>query len=388
LKEFFVDLHIHIGRTASGKPVKITGSRSLTLHSILQYANSQKGLDMIGVIDCHVPEVLLEIEQLVKQGEMKELAEGGLRFQKTTLILGSEIEVYDASCHGPIHVLAYFPTIEKMKIFSQWMSKHVKNISLSTQRMYVEGRILQQHVHEYGGLFIPAHIFTPFKSLYGKGVQRSLTEVFDAGLIDGIELGLSSDTNMVKHIKELYPYPFLTNSDAHSLGKMGREYGKFLMEDANFNELQKVLRHEDGRSIGVNYGLNPLLGKYYQSVCSNCSAGVNLEKAVCSACGSSDFIKGVSTRIKELSDEDVTPVVRPPYTHQVPLDFLPGLGPKTMKRLLQVFGTEMNILHHVTKEQLVEVVPEKLAELIHKARIGQLNIAHGGGGQYGKVLGD
>lgn len=388
MRDFYVDLHIHIGRTISGKPVKITGSKTLTLPAILQYASSQKGLDMVGVIDCHVPEVIIEIEQLIEQGIMQELAEGGLRFQHTTLILGSEIEVYDANCHGPIHVLAYFPTVEKMKAFSRWMSQHVKNILLSTQRIYVQGRILQQIVHEYGGLFIPAHVFTPFKSLYGKGVQRSLTEVFDAALIDGIELGLSSDTRMVERIKELYPYPFLTNSDAHSLRKMGREYGKFLMEEANFYELQKVLRNEDGRLIRANYGLNPLLGKYYQSVCANCGEQVKKEMLECSACGSNHFIKGVSTRIEELSDADARPVLRPPYIHQVPLDFIPGLGPKTFERLLQAFGTEMNILHHVTKEQLLDVVPEKLADLINKARNGQLNIAHGGGGQYGKVLGE
>ncbi|MNH27255.1 hypothetical protein D3C79_873580 [compost metagenome] len=142
--------------------------------------------------------------------------------------------------------------------------------------------------------------------------------------------------------------------------------------------------------MGVRFvqSLNPLLGKYYQSVCFNCGAQVNIKMTVCSECGSSDFIKGVSTRIKELSNVDVTPVIRPPYIHQVPLDFIPGLGPKTMKRLLQVFGTEMNILHHVTKEQLLEVVPEKLVEFIHKARSGQLIIVHGGGGKYGKVLGE
>ena len=98
VKDFYVDLHIHIGRTASGRPVKITGSKTLTLHNILQYASSQKGLDMIGVIDCHSPEVIEEIEGLLEREEMVELAEGGLRFQETTLLLGSEIEVYDSHC--------------------------------------------------------------------------------------------------------------------------------------------------------------------------------------------------------------------------------------------------------------------------------------------------
>lgn len=386
MKNFYADLHIHIGRTASGKPVKITGSKTLTLHAILQCASSQKGLDMIGVIDCHSPEVLGEIEELLGREEMVELAEGGLRFRDTTLLLGSEIEVYDSYCQGPIHVLVYFPTVEKIKAFSHWMSQHVKNITLSSQRIYVEGRALQKKVYEFDGLFVPAHVFTPFKSLYGKGVRRSLTEVFDPNYIDAIELGLSSDTQMVCNIKELQPYPFLTNSDAHSLGKIAREYQKLTLKDANFAELKKALRNKDGRAIAANYGLNPLLGKYYQTVCANCGEQVTDVMIVCPTCESHMIIKGVSTRIQELSDSNISFVSRPPYIHQVPLDFIPGLGPKTFERLLQAFGTEMNILHHVTKEQLLEVVPEKLAHLIDQARNGELSITHGGGGKYGKVL--
>src|SRR5690606_22141317 len=101
MMEFYADLHIHIGRTASGKPVKITGSKTLTLANILHVASSQKGLDIIGVVDCHAPEIIYEIEQLIKQGELIELQEGGLRYNDTTLILGSEIEIYDENCQGP-----------------------------------------------------------------------------------------------------------------------------------------------------------------------------------------------------------------------------------------------------------------------------------------------
>ena len=386
MKDFYVDLHIHIGRTASGKPVKITGSKTLTLQAILQYASNQKGLDMIGVIDCHSPEILMEIEDLLNRGDMIELAEGGLRFQKITLLLGSEIEVYDSSCNGPIHVLAYFPTIEKMRAFSQWMSNYVKNITLSSQRIYVGGRELQYKVNELDGLFVPAHVFTPFKSLYGKGVKRSLTEVFDPNYIDAIELGLSSDTQMVRNIKELQLYPFLTNSDAHSLAKTAREYQKCTLKDANFNELKLALLQQDGRRIRANYGLNPLLGKYYQTVCINCGYQITSKLKTCPHCGSESFINGVSSRIQELSDQDVAIVSRPPYIHQVPLDFIPGLGPKTFEQLLHHFATEMNILHKVTKEELLNVVPEKLAHLIDQARNGELSIVRGGGGKYGKVV--
>ena len=386
MKVIYADLHIHIGRTESGKFVKITGSKTLTLRNVLQFASSRKGLDMIGIIDCHSPEVLQEIGDLINLGKLMELPDGGLRFRQTTLLLGSEIEVYDQQCLGPIHVLTYFPTLEKMQDFSNWMSHHVKNINLSTQRIYITGRELQKKVREFEGLFIPAHVFTPFKSLYGKGVKESLEEVFDPNYIDAIELGLSSDTNMVSKIQEIKTYSFLTNSDAHSLPKIAREYQVFTLQDATFKEFKKALHNEDGRSIKANYGLNPLLGKYYQTVCANCFNQIDSSLTVCPHCKSEMFIKGVSLRIKELSNDDAQKIDRPPYIHQVPLEFIPGLGPKTLERLIHKFGTEMNVLHHVTEEQLETVVSSKLARLIGKARRGELKISHGGGGRYGKVI--
>ncbi len=384
-QDYYTDLHIHIGRTMSGRAVKITGSKTLTLSRILEMASAKKGLDIIGIIDCHSPEVLAEMEMMIKRGELEELSEGGLRFQETTLIPGSEIEIYDSNCHGPIHVLAYFPTIVVMEDFSNWMRGFMKNIHLSSQRIYCDGQALQQKVRELGGLFIPAHVFTPFKSLFGRGVHQSLTEVFDPQLIDAIELGLSSDTNMVKNIREIQRYTFVTNSDAHSLGKIAREYQKLRLKAANFTELKMALHEQDGRGVIANYGLNPLLGKYHQTVCAKCGKQLNDGDTICRSCGSSQIVKGVATRIMELSDLNSAERERPPYIHQVPLDFIPGLGPKMMERLLQAFGTEMTILHRITTEQLAEIVPLKIAKMIDLARTGQLNIAVGGGGVYGKV---
>jgi len=385
LQDFYADLHIHIGRTLSGRAVKITGSKTLTLARILETASARKGLDIIGIIDCHSPEVMDEMAEMIEQGELKELEHGGLRFQETTLIPGSEIEIYDHHCHGPIHVLAYFPTLLLMREFSNWMSNHMKNIHLSSQRIYCDGRTLQQKVHELGGLFIPAHVFTPFKSLFGKGVHRSLTEVFDPQLIDAIELGLSSDTNMVSNIKELQAYTFVSNSDAHSLGKIAREYQKLRLLNANFTELKMALHEQEDRAVIANYGLNPLLGKYHQTVCAKCGEQLSNSATICTNCESTQIIKGVATRIKELSEQVTDKRARPPYIHQVPLDFIPGLGPKMMERLVQAFGTEMNILHRVTLEQLEQIVPPKIAKMIDLARTGQLAIEVGGGGIYGKV---
>lgn len=384
MNHYFVDLHIHIGRTESGRAVKITGSKDLTLKNILKTASSQKGLDLIGIIDCHSPEVICEMEQLIEEEKMVELPEGGLRFEKTTLIPGTEIEIYDNHCQGPIHVLAYFPTLETMKKFSDWMKPQLKNIHLSSQRIYCDGKTFQRKVRELQGIFIPAHVFTPFKSLYGKGVKKSLAEVFEPELIDAIELGLSSDTNMVKGISELNKYTFVTNSDAHSLGKLAREYQKMQLKEANFKELHLALQEKEGRKILANYGLNPLLGKYHSTACAHCGEP-NVKEAECPNCGSHQFIKGVSIRIEELSDKKEITRKRPPYIHQVPLDFVPGVGPKTIQRLIQHFGTEMAVLHEVTLQQLEKVVSKKIAETIDLARKGKLNIQVGGGGVYGKI---
>lgn len=384
LQEFYVDLHIHIGRTWKGKPVKITGSKTLTLENILHTATAKKGLDMIGIIDCHSPEVLDEMSALIESNRLVELQRGGgLRYKETTLIPGVEIEVNDENCLGPIHVLAFFRSFQAMKEFSKWMQHYVTNINLSTQRISCDAKTVQNRVHALGGIFIPAHVFTPFKSAYGKGVKKSLSEIFDMDQIDAIELGLSSDTNMANGISELANYTFVTNSDAHSLGKMAREYQKVCMAEPTFEEFQKALKEQDGREIVANYGLNPLLGKYHKTACANC--GLQTTTVPCPQCGGQHLVKGVATRIKELTDTDQLLRVRPPYIHQVPLDFIPGIGNKTIEKLLKSFGTEMAILHEVDESEIEKVVPTKVAQLIDKARRGQLALLGGGGGTFGKV---
>lgn len=383
MKKYFVDLHIHIGRTKTGKPVKITASKTLTLTNILHAAKLPKGLDMIGIIDCHSPEVIAEIEDLLQNEELVEMEDGGFSFQDSvTLIPGVEIEVNDENCKGPLHVLGYFPCLKKIKEFSNWYTGKVKNNQLSTQRIREDARSLQKKIKSLDGIFIPAHVFTPFKSLYGKGIESSLTEVLDPNLIDAIELGLSSNTEMADHIKELHDYTFVSNSDAHSLAKIAREYQVMKLEEPTFLALKKALHHKDGNEIVANYGLNPYLGKYHETTCAKC-----FTKKIgdtCEQCGSTKFTKGVADRIKELTTANSVPD-RPPYIHQVPLDFLPGLGPKTMAKLLDHFGTEMNILHNVPKEEIEKLVKMDLAELIIKARNGDLQLSAGGGGQYGKV---
>lgn len=385
LQSYFADMHIHIGCDMYGKPVKITGSKSLTLTNILIEASRNKGIQMVGVIDSHVPAVQEEIKHLIQSGQAVELSNGGIRFEQVTLLLGSEIEIYDDNCRGPIHVLCFIPTLEKMALFTDWLSERMTNIHLSSQRYYGDAKELQYKTKELSGLFIPAHVFTPFKSLYGKGVKQSLTEVFDPDLIDGIELGLSSDTSMADQISELQRYSFLTNSDAHSLAKIAREYQSIKMDEPSFQEFYLALHRSEGREVLQNYGMNPQLGKYYTTVCNQCGESLTMGDSVCPKCGSRKIINGVADRINQLKDRESDAGERPPYLHQVPLEYLPSLGPKTYQKLLSHFQTEMNIIHHVPYETLIKVVPEKLASMILNMRKGSLTFQAGGGGKYGTV---
>src|SRR5690625_2033360 len=97
-KDIFADMHIHIGRDLYNQPVKITASNELTLTNILKEASRKKGIHLIGVIDCQSPYVQEEIEKLIEANEAKLLADGGIRFENVTLILGAEIEIYDELC--------------------------------------------------------------------------------------------------------------------------------------------------------------------------------------------------------------------------------------------------------------------------------------------------
>lgn len=313
------------------------------------------------------------------------MSDGGIKFEHVTLILGAEIEVFDEQCQGPIHVLCYFPKIEHMQQFSEWLTRHMKNITLSSQRYYGSVRALQYKVKELAGMFILAHVFTPFKSTYGKGVKQSLTEVFDPDLIDGVELGLSADTLMADDIKELHDYTYLSNSDAHSLAKIGREYQTIKMAEPTFKEFYWALHNVNGRHVSKNYGMNPELGKYYSTVCKKCLTPMSAGISVCPICHSTQIVKGVADRIKELADTTNQKSTRPAYLHQVPLEYLPKLGPKTYQKLLHQFRTEMFVIHEAKKSVLEKVVSRELAQTITEMREGKLSIKAGGGGRYGRL---
>ena len=392
--EVFADLHVHIGRSETGKPIKITAARSLNFANIAKECAERKGINIVGIIDCASPYVIEDIENFLKTGDAYELEDGGIIYKdKVCILLGSEVETSEKGRNGKCgaaHNVCFFPHLSDIKGFSKEMSTHIKNITLSTQRSNISGYELIDIVEKYNGILIPAHIFTPFKSYYGNCTDR-LKNIFKEKYdkIFAVELGLSSDTFLADMISELEDKTFVTNSDAHSLPKIAREYNKMLVNDISFKEVVKALKNEDGRKILANYGLDPKLGKYHRTHCDNCDSTIETKEPVeiCPKCGSDKVTFGVFDRIELIKDKETTqsPANRPPYIYQIPLTFIPGVGGKTIEKLLDNFETEMNILHKLSEDDIEAVVGEKVAKNIVNAREGKMKVEAGGGGNYGKV---
>lgn len=389
MQTYYADLHVHIGRSSNGQPVKIAASPRLTLPGIIDECVTRKGLGMVGIIDAVCTPVFHDFQEHLEQGKLTELEGGGLASsdRRLTILLGAELEVSTGG--KAAHYLAYFPNLTCVSQFRTMVQPFITNLSLSSQVVRISPGELVQAVQASDGLFMLAHAFTPHKGYFGNCADR-LSAFFSEPEVDqiaAVELGLSSDTAMAGRIQELNPIPFVSNSDAHSLENIAREYNAFKLAAPTFHEIRLALSKSQGRQIVASYGLDPRLGKYHRTFCPRCEEQVSLRPdRRCQQCDG-PVVVGVYDRLSEIADLKHPMSGRPPYIHQVPLRFIPGLGPAGIKKLLDRFGTHMHILHHATYAEVAEVVGEKMASRIEDARSGRASIQQGAGGYYGKIDG-
>ncbi|ACB85246.1 endonuclease Q family protein [Natranaerobius thermophilus] len=395
MTKYFTDLHIHVGQ-AKGLPVKITASNKMTVYNILDYSYNVKGLDIVGIVDCASPPVISELEKLISKGELWELDDGGLLYRNgMLLILGCEVEIPVGA--GRSHFLAYFPDLTALKNFSNWASKNLSNVQLSSQCLKSDLESFVKIVQSLDGIFMPAHAFTPFKSLLGSSINN-LNELNTSNSdlaninITAVELGLSADKYLADQIPSLKGIKYITNSDAHSLNKIAREYNLIRLEELSFKSLIKQL---SGSSNNIeNFGLHPQLGKYYRSFCLECETNNGFEVppvTKCQFCSSSRIVTGVLDRIAQLSGRKDMDSNKHPhkkqgnYTYQVPLEDVPGIGNKTYKKLIRQLGPEIKIIHDSTESELGQVVSARIIKKIFQIRNGNISLTPGGGGHYGRV---
>lgn len=390
LNKYYADFHVHIGRSTCGHCIKMATASNLTFGNIAHESLYRKGINIIGVVDCISPYVLEDIDRLVESGELKPLKGGGMEYRgNLTMLPGAEIETHEIrGCSA--HSMCFFPTLKQVKAFSRDMARHMANILTCSSISHLTAQELFNIVDGHGGVLIPAHVFTPHKSFYGT-CCRSLLEIFDPASYDkipAIELGLSSDTAMASRLSELDRKAFLSDSDAHSLARIGREYNALKLESPDFSEVYMALLGKECRCILANYGLNPLLGKYHRTYCLVCEKVLKDDPPVykCPVSAKHRVVVGVRDRLEYIADrEHPCKDMRPVYHYQVPLSFIPKVGPKIINKLIERFGNEMSVLHEASLEDLAEEVGVSTACNIILAREGRLGLQAGGGGVYGSV---
>ena len=385
---YYADLHIHIGANEEGRWVKIPSTKRLTLRNILHEASGRKGLDIIGIADGLSPLVQKDIDRLIAAGELAELPGGGYSWRgRLTVLLGGEVETREKT-GGLAHSLLFLPALAQMREMSGELSLHIKNINMSSQNAHMDMRSLYALALRHGAKIVPAHIFTPFKSIYGNCARR-MAELFGGELpaVAPVELGLSADSYMADRIEELRNFPYLANSDAHSLPNIGREFTELTIAGrVNFTNIFAAIEGKKG-GVARLYGLNPALGKYYLTRCASCGEQADYRQDKCPLCGGR-VVRGGSQRIDEIADFREREFVRQKsqYIYHFPLPKLPGIGAKALQRVYCGNLTEIEIMYKSDAGQVKELLGERLSAVIENAVSQKFAVSGGGAGRYGYVI--
>ena len=250
---------------------------------------------------------------------------------------------------------------------------------------------------------IPAHVWTPWFSVLGaKSGFDDISECFEdlTKYIFAIETGLSSDPPMNWLCSCLDPYTLVSNSDAHSARKIGREANLFNCE-MSYPGLFEALKIGVGEKFLGTIEFYPEEGKYHLSGHRKCAVRMTPEQALeskglCPVCGK-PVTMGVMNRVAELADRNPGEKAPRacPFESLVALETVlsevlsVGVGSKKVQNkyqeLLQKFGTEMEILRNIPLDSLRKEVSEVFAEAIERVRAGKLHIDAGYDGEFGSV---
>ena len=259
--------------------------------------------------------------------------------------------------------------------------------------------VLESGPHAY---LVPAHIWTPWFSVLGSSSGFDSIEECYGDLTDHIfalETGLSSDPPMNWRVSKLDRYRLVSNSDAHSPKKLGREANCFEC-DLDYFAMREALR------TGVGYGgtieFFPEEGKYHLDGHRKCQIRFTPEETeskngICPTCGSRLTI-GVMHRVDELADRDescAAPSTGGPFRALIPLCEILGeiesTGPDSKRvaalyeRLITKIGPELSILQSIPVEELQNVGPGLLPEAITRLRRGEVIREAGFDGEYGVI---
>jgi uncharacterized protein (TIGR00375 family) len=409
--EFIADFHIH------SKYSRAT-SKHLDFEN-LYVAAQRKGITVVGTGDFTHPGWFEEIETKL------EAAEPGL-FRLRPAFSEPLQRQLPASCRAPVrflltaeisniykqdgktrknHNLIFLPDLTAVRRLNTALANIGNIVSDGRPILGISAKRLLEILLSTNtdGFLVPAHIWTPWFSLLGsKSGFDSLEACFEelSSEIWAVETGLSSDPPMNWRISELDRVTLISNSDAHSALKLGREANLFDTE-LSFGAIKAALKNKDSDGFKGTIEFYPEEGKYHLDGHRKCNVRCWPRETLshrgrCPVCGR-PLTCGVLYRVEELADRKpgTPPPDARPFYSLIPLDEILAellrVGPKSQRvqrayrALVENFGSEFTILHYIDPDQLDPCGVPLLGEAVRRMRTGEIECVPGYDGEYGRI---
>ena len=408
---FIADLHIHSRFSRAC-------SRSLEPESLYRWSQL-KGITVLATGDFTHPGWFAQLtEKLVP-------AEPGLFALRTDLVREQDQKVPE-SCRADVrflletevsciykkdgrvrkvHHLIFAPSFEAAARISARLGEIGNIRSDGRPILGLDSRELLAIVRESSpeAYLVPAHAWTPHFAVFGsESGFDSLEECFGdlASQIFAIETGLSSDPAMNRRLSALDGIALISNSDAHSPEKLGREANVFDCE-LSYAGIFSAIRERDPKRFLKTLEFFPQEGKYHADGHRKCGARLEpaetlRRKGLCPTCGKPVTV-GVLHRVEKLADRKPgrQPEGSAPFESLIPLKEALGqvlrVGAGSVKvdalyhRLLARFGNEFHILRELPVARLADEGLPLLALALERMRQGRVEVLPGYDGEYGTI---
>jgi len=405
--KFVADLHIHS---------RFSRATSKTLDPEHLFLWSQKkGVIVVGTGDCTHPGWVSELRDKLTE------APGEGLYQLRPDLQQMVNETVPPACRGPVrfllsgeisciykkdgrtrklHHLILMPNMDAVDRLNRRLDRIGNIASDGRPILGLDSKDLLEITLEASEMafFIPAHIWTPWFSLFGSKSGFDTIEACFEDLtphIHALETGLSSDPPMNRRLSALDPYLLVSNSDAHSPAKLGREANLF---DTELDYAHIIQAMKTGSGFSGTIEFFPEEGKYHLDGHRNCGARLHPDETfrlegLCPVCGRPVTV-GVLHRTYELSDR-ANPSLSKAFDSLIPLSEILSeileCGPDTRRtmglyeRLLAKLGPELKILMNMPLDRIEESGGPVLAEAIRRMRSRRVLCDAGYDGQYGTV---
>ncbi len=404
-KMYIGDLHIHSRYSRAT-------SRDCTPEYLDLWAR-KKGIDIVGTGDFTHPAWRTELAEKLEPAEdglyvlKKEyrIEESGVPDKRPRFVMTGEISsIYKKGERvRKVHSLLILPGMDAAEALARRLELIGNIHSDGRPILGIPCRDLLEIMLETspGGIYVPAHIWTPHFSLFGafSGFD-TIEECFEdlTPHIHALETGLSSDPPMNWRVGALDRFCLLSNSDAHSPAKLGREANLFDME-LSYEGMARAV--QEGKGLAGTIEFFPEEGKYHfdgHRKCGLCISPQETEKYgnKCPVCGKKITI-GVLNRVEQLADREEGFILSEgrPFESLVPLLEVIGAsmgispaGKKAVEKyehMLKTLGPEFVILREIPVEDIRKEAGTLIAEGIGRLRQGQVERKPGFDGEYGKI---